>query len=508
MFEKNLILCMLCCLVMVPGDVAIAQSAGGEATDVHQGKVEATSSPTDPSGNPLQGSTDSSSVSGEASSNSPDLSAGASDSSSGGTPVPGASSLPPFQLHTLHNEIWSPVKSGSLMQGIKDQSILKGNANELNGSATVNFLQGQVSRVEDGGPMTTIQRLLRPRILSGYTMLRPQTPQLDLFRDLKAQLAKSDPKLNAEIEKAKKEMESQLAHAQPDPRFDLNALKVPNLPAVPTPVLDPGVSTTDPTLQAQIDLAKKQMDWELSHSRRSNYVVPGVPGVLPVKGTSINIDIDSQIRMARTDQSIDMDWASKQMQAELAKAKKVGSIPDIKADQLALDRAKKETNAQVAAAKPEMDAILTSLRVDPKLMMPTTTPEAAQNVDAELSYEKVIPWDKWYAKVAKLYEPLLLRAVAKHGSPEGYNTVSVTVTKTHQVQVALVEPDNSVFDTATLEAYRALNGNPQLEFPAGTHRTQVNFLIDNKHNNPTPVSKVSSKTYTGDKEVQGYKWKK
>ena len=431
----------------------------------------------------------------------------AQDSVSAGT----NSTLPPFQLHTLHNEIWAPAKSDGWLQGIADQNKLSGNATDLSSGASVSFLQGRVSTDGESGPLTTMQRLLRPRILTGYTMMRAQSSPLDLFRDLKAQLDRANPKLNAEIAKAKKEMDAQLASHPQDIPFNLDAIKNTENPKMPSaiPVLDPLPVNTkpDPHLQAQIDLARRQMEWQLAHSGHLAYSTPVMPGVGGA-GQSIDIDIEARVRMARQDESTNIELAKRQMQAELARAKS-GVTPDIRADRQQLDRAKKETAAQIAAAKPAMDAILTNLRVSPNLIMPSTAPGAStQSVDAELSYEKVIAWDKWYARVAKLYEPLLLKAIARHGNPEGANTVSITVSRNHQVEVSLMEADDSAFDLATLEAYRALNGNPVLEFPPGSHRSQVSFLIDNKHNNNAPVSRVSSQTYTGDKEVQGYRWKK
>jgi hypothetical protein len=116
--------------------------------------------------------------------------------------------------------------------------------------------------------------------------------------------------------------------------------------------------------------------------------------------------------------------------------------------------------------------------------------------------DSTISWDWWYARIAKVSERRLLKAVAKRGNPLGSNTISITVWPNHRIAVSLVQGDDPDFDAATLEAYTSLDGNPTLEYPAGSQRKEVNFFIDNKHNTPGAISGVHSQTWVGDQEVQ------
>jgi hypothetical protein len=74
------------------------------------------------------------------------------------------------------------------------------------------------------------------------------------------------------------------------------------------------------------------------------------------------------------------------------------------------------------------------------------------------------------------------------------------VHRDHAVEVKLISGSSSPFNDATLEAYRALDGSPALEFPMGSKRHKVTFFIDNSHNTSDQVSGVVTKTIVGDTE--------
>jgi hypothetical protein len=57
-----------------------------------------------------------------------------------------------------------------------------------------------------------------------------------------------------------------------------------------------------------------------------------------------------------------------------------------------------------------------------------------------------------------------------------------------------------------VEGYNSLDGNPALEFPAGSTRTKVTFQLDNEQDLTGPIGKVDSKTVTGDTETQYSHW--
>jgi hypothetical protein len=76
-----------------------------------------------------------------------------------------------------------------------------------------------------------------------------------------------------------------------------------------------------------------------------------------------------------------------------------------------------------------------------------------KNADSKIS------WDRWYASVSKLCEPLLTDAVEKHGNPGGANSIQISIWRDHHIAVKLVKGLNSEFDAATLEAYRSEYGS-------------------------------------------------
>jgi hypothetical protein len=95
---------------------------------------------------------------------------------------------------------------------------------------------------------------------------------------------------------------------------------------------------------------------------------------------------------------------------------------------------------------------------------------------------------------------LLAEAVERHENASGSNQVSICVHRDHRVEVKLVSGSSSEFNEATLEAYRALDGNPALGFPEGSKRHKVMFFVDNNHSTSDQVSGVFSKTISGDIE--------
>ncbi|MBX9721038.1 MAG: hypothetical protein K2X81_06575 [Candidatus Obscuribacterales bacterium] len=398
-----------------------------------------------------------------------------------------------FELGAVRNEIWAPVKSTSILNGYAQRS-------RLEGGATTNFLQGNVSLDANGTALTTVQRLLHPRILSGYTMLKPQLSS-GVFNDLSAQIAKSQP-LMAEIANAKKEMDAQLAKAQP---------QLPNrlLPGIPktdnantvSPDLVAQLNRSHSTVQFDIAQAKMQMDAELARAKPTSGL--GFAGRLATaKNTRVSLNIALPSTQVQIDSQIEL--ASREMQSQLAHAKpSIG--PDLSNDlNWQIYRGNKETQAEIMSAKPQLDAVYTKLRQAPQTATSINLSQPA--VDANAATEKNILWDPWYARVARLYAPRLLQAMKRRGSPSGSNTITIKVWANHHLEATLIDADNSKFDDATLEAYRSLSGNAALQFPVGSHRQQVTFLIDNKHDSETPVSGINSQTYKGDKEIQGYKY--
>jgi hypothetical protein len=189
--------------------------------------------------------------------------------------------------------------------------------------------------------------------------------------------------------------------------------------------------------------------------------------------------------------------AAAEIAGELRRADKPMAVPDVEG----------VLKAQQASAKPRLDkqAALAASEIRAVFRRPTQTPADLEvyaklaDANALANMEGGISWDAWYARVAKLSEPLLEGAVEQKGS-EGANTVSITVRANHRVSVSLVNASNSTFDGAVMRAYRKLDGNPALAFPVGSRRSEVTFLADNTHVAPGDISGVSSQSCTGDTE--------
>jgi hypothetical protein len=123
--------------------------------------------------------------------------------------------------------------------------------------------------------------------------------------------------------------------------------------------------------------------------------------------------------------------------------------------------------------------------------------ESAKEPDEEL----IVEWDAWHKRFAQLAKTPLLKAVNQCGNPSGSNTLEITVSPDHHLNVKLSQPSNGKFDQAILQAYKSLDGNPSLEYPTGSKRTSITFLIDNKHTEAGVAGDVNSQTTTGDREV-------
>lgn len=188
----------------------------------------------------------------------------------------------------------------------------------------------------------------------------------------------------------------------------------------------------------------------------------------------------------------------KLMAEELVNAKL--KLPPDASSNLKGELAHAKTQAQLAVrnAQPAMNAVLTNLHTVGDLKLPSgAEPELAVEGDAS----SIIKWDEWHADFAKLANKPILSEVNKAGNPQGTNTVEITVRSNHQLSVRLAKPGNEVFDQAILNAYRSLDGNPSLQYPAGSRRSAITFFIDNQHEEEGAPSSVKNKTSVGDQEI-------
>jgi len=180
---------------------------------------------------------------------------------------------------------------------------------------------------------------------------------------------------------------------------------------------------------------------------------------------------------------------------------------------------RKRTQDDLAKARPEVDIQMRKSESVPELKAkpmrevisskPVESPEldtTGRLVDRKKrELESKVSWDKWYADVSRLCEPLLADAVEKHGNPAGANSVKISVWRNHHLTASLAKGKDTDFNAAILEAYASLDGSSALEFPAGSSRDKVTFFVDNRHDTADPVSGVSSRSIVGDEEIELHK---
>lgn len=156
-------------------------------------------------------------------------------------------------------------------------------------------------------------------------------------------------------------------------------------------------------------------------------------------------------------------------------------------------------SSQPAADQPsDLSQPEPSTPAEPRWLNPPSSPSSR--------YDTALSWDKWYAKMGSIIHDPLLRALDKHGNPSGANTVLVTVWKNHRLSIQVTQPSNAAFDQAVVEAYKSLDNNPAIEFPAGSCRTVVTYFIDNRHaTEGTPIG-ITKQIIKGDKEYRHYQW--
>ena len=186
--------------------------------------------------------------------------------------------------------------------------------------------------------------------------------------------------------------------------------------------------------------------------------------------------------------------AMKDLEGKLINANKKIPEAELTAE---MERAKKRAHDAVKDGQPAMDAILTHLRVTPSISFPKdSTKESTPGDEDSVS---IIKWDEWHAKFADLARKPILDAVHNSNNPGGSDTIEIVVKRDHTLSARITTPSNPEFDQAILQAYQSLNGNASLEFPTGSRRNAITFLIDNKHAGGIPTA-VKSQTTTGDQE--------
>jgi hypothetical protein len=405
------------------------------------------------------------------------------------------SAIPRFQLRTYHDEIWSPINSNSILPGY----AVKDKAKNFEGTPT--FLHGKITFSPSQSSLQVIQHFSHSRMF-GNLIRENALFDHDFLKDLNSQLAQNRPKLDAEISDAEKEMKFELSKSVSAPSPSSLAQTAMKAPAQELkPNLDLQLRRATPKLESELSIARREMEEQLAQVSKTETPIIFGTGTMKVKVSKIDLDDREPSDNARAELENEMALAQQDMQEQLTGRRISAPVKvsnEIKS-QLAHGRFLRD--AQMAEAKKELAAVYMTMRRPPQLATEAQLRTIDRSGDAA-ALERLISWDNWYAKVAKASEAHLLKSLAKYGSPSGINTIAISVWPNHRLQAHIVKSSNSRFDNATLEAYRTLDGDSILQFPDGSRREVIKFLVDNKHHSQNAVSSVDSQSCTGDNEVQ------
>lgn len=112
-----------------------------------------------------------------------------------------------------------------------------------------------------------------------------------------------------------------------------------------------------------------------------------------------------------------------------------------------------------------------------------------------------IDWDPWHARFNEIAGARIEQALVAHGDVAGSNSVRITVFRDHHVKAELESGGApEAFDIATLEAFRALDGDPRLSFPEGSEKRSCTFVLSNSHASG-PVSEINATSLKGEQET-------
>jgi hypothetical protein len=210
--------------------------------------------------------------------------------------------------------------------------------------------------------------------------------------------------------------------------------------------------------------------------------MPNVAGNMGIPNTATSIHVPT------TDARI----AIPEVSAKLASPQN-GGVPFDLDVQAKLAAAKASANLRGANAENQIAALQARAERLPA-SMPNVSPDAnGERVTA-------VEWDAWHKHFATVAGDALMASINKVGAPMGSDEVAIEVTFDNRVTVELTRRSNPKFDEAVLQAYRSLNKDAALNFPAGSIRSSVRFTVKNEHTAKGVATTVNSRTITGDKE--------
>ncbi len=434
----------------------------------------------------------------------------------------------PFRLETKFYDVLAPLQYSKL-EGKTDQQKFDIGTNKIDAGTSSNLLRGYLQSDQGESTLTTLQRKPLARFQNNLQMMQARLdPNID--GQFAVQLARSRTyvdflraQMKAELDKARP------LTAIPDITSELNKAKAP-------------LNLNTSKVSEEIERERRKATLILEKQRKTVTAVTTLPVPddfqIPGKTASSSYrypeefyygkglpmsdfaGFDFQLQSPATNtgkraqaqllRQFEYETSSsrqvieterekmrRQMEADLRSNPQGNSPYYDKQMQGELARAQRLQSQEARRVRGELDAIMTAIRPNPG-----SDQEVIGTIGAGPG--KIISWDQWYANFTRAYEPLLIRAFRKYKDPAGSNTVSITVWPNHQLKVSVHQKELAKYDTfdrASVEAYSALNGNASLQFPIGSRRKQITFLIDNKHASGNPINGVESLPFSGDKEL-------
>lgn len=404
-----------------------------------------------------------------------------------------------FELEIKHTEMIQPQNHSVMLhakarvvrlQGDETTTVLRGQVAHEDQTAP---LRGRVAQDNPASPLQTFEHGVRPRF---YLDLKKLTATIapDLEHQMEAEIGAARRKVAGELELEQKRLDRELQAQRPRPDAPLMPPKL-SASAGLTNAAEAEAARCRQIVQEQSGGESQKLAAAMEHARGQGVLIPGIAGGV-AGGPVPVVPRTTGTGSPSPSQKIAVRNAEREMETQLAAANhhQSAATTDLNAE---LESARHQSQTTVRNAQPAMDAILTYLRKIPPADAQMAKAEARVPQDSS----EVIAWDAWHAKFARLARLPLLNSISKAGNPSGQNTVEITVTPDHRVSAKVTTPGNAAFDRAVLNAYRSLNGNPELAYPSGSRRTSIAFLIDNEHKSAGTPTGVNSQTSIGDQEI-------
>ncbi|MBX9686868.1 MAG: hypothetical protein K2X27_09215 [Candidatus Obscuribacterales bacterium] len=391
-----------------------------------------------------------------------------------------------FELELKHTQVVYPKDPSLLLHG--DTGVVR-----LTATIKQDVLRSQIENEQKASTVYLKEHGVKAQFFVDFRKLEAKYAP-EIAKVMESELIQARLKSQAEVARAKPLMDKELQARPPE-------AKLPPLPAradVNDPkskVLDAELSQSAKQAQSQLKDPLQQFQAALTQLAASGAKMPAfnsAAGRMPELRRKALPSIPES-----SPKKPDLMPAEQELAEQLASAKL--KAPDISTAALnaQMAGAKKLSNTEALKAQPAMDTILSYARRLPDREI-SKAGETAEEKD--LDAQLILKWDDWHARFARIAEAKVLAALTKASNPAGADTVEITVLPDRHLTVKLTQSSNAAFDKAILEAFRALDGSPELAYPAGSRRRSLSFLMDSKLEGGL-ASKVKSQTAVGDREI-------